>query len=432
MKNSKFLLFFIFIFLFSCEEEKQDNREKLYLGVILTLDDANGNLHKSGIEIALREINNAGGVLNDYKLEADVRSSQPIEYATREIQASATAQHLIDTYGDKLIGFVTGSSSCSFGVNKIAEKYNIPVISGCSSSNSNSGLSPYFRRTSPCDAFTVNILAEKAIKYGYKKIAIAIEKDDIFSENLALDFEREFKRVGGEVSTSVKFSRNDDSYNTKLIELYSQNPDAIYCSMLSIYVDFFNQLDNNLKFLKIENNSLKFIVGTKDANTLKQANYDWLLTENNDTIPSVFGTEPYPNRKSEAYKYFKEQLYSFNKQDVGDYVQCFYDIPYIYALAIERCGTKEIYPNNSNDFRKELNLQTIKVASPKGTIAEPQEGWNFLKEKAQNGDVNYEGASGDCNFDKDGNVKTRFDIYTINKNIDNQFIFKMIDNIKVE
>ena len=426
-----FLLFFIPLFLLfqSCEEEKTDDRKKLCLGAILTLEDANGLLHKQGIETAVKEINDNGGILDGYFLEIDFRSSVPIEKETREEQANLIAQALIEEHKEKLIGFISASSSGSRGIVSVAEQYSIPTISGFSTSKANSCLSPYFSRTCPPDVFMVKILAQKTIEYGIKKIVIAVEENDLYSETLAEDMEEAFKNQGGEVLQIVKFKRHDVNYRKKIEQLLQNSSQAVFCSMLTIYTEFFTNMNNYLNSNNEE--ELSFILGTKNENILKQANFNFLLGKGNNLIPKTFGAETYPDIESAAFKYFEEKLHISYKRNVSGYIQCFYDIPIIYSLAIEKCKVNNILPSQIQAFREELSKQIRLVSNPEGVKIEPQEGWSFLREKAKTEEINYNGVSGDCDFDECGDVKTRFDIFLIDKNEKGEFYYKTIENISL-
>jgi len=124
----------------------------------------------------------------------------------------------------------------------------------------------------------------------------------------------------------------------------------------------------------------------------------------------------YPDTNSVDFKYFKSNLLKTYNQNVGAYNAQYYDIGYLYALAIEQ----SFFSANIDDietFRSmvESFIRGISRPDPKDFDVYPSQGWETMKLAAIKGSIDYSGASGNCNIDQDGNVMTSFKVFTLSE-----------------
>ncbi len=410
-----------------CSDDDDDSLLSVTLGVILPMDLSSGLLRVNALRTAIDEINEAGGVSEGWSINLEVRSS---EGADREETAAAVANDLLAS-GNNLVGFVTSFSSSSRGVAlQVADPNSIPQISGSSTADANSGISAYFQRIAPSDNFQALIMAQKAQAVGINTVAIAVQEGDAFGEGLAVTFRTKFESLGGVISAEVNFIEDDTEYETKLTQLYDGSPDAVLIAMVSAYVEFLTEVDQS--DIGLDKDALRFLLAdaqkTDDLLTLAPA--DLLIGEVN-SHPKSFGAVTSPDPNSPIFQYFASELKDRYDQDVASFNAQFYDIGYLFALAIERAATT-VNLNDLTDFREAVNAFIRLVARPDAgdsTVTPDEGGWAILKSVAAAGAVNYEGASGNCDMDEDGDVLTIYEVFRVIQNPDESFAFETVEYI---
>ena len=420
------LIGFIISFGFwSCDTN--DNKEEvdtISFGVILPMDFSSGPLRENAIRLALNEINEVGGVLDDMQLEIDVRSSAGED---RELAAADQAQDLL-TSTDNLIGFITSFSSSSKGVVlHVADTMHIPTISGSGTANQLTGISNYFQRLAPADKYQSEILAQKAHETEINTVAIAVQEGDLYSQELAVVFQDKFVELGHIEPNIVNFVYQDPDYENKLNLLFENDPDAVLISMNSEYVEFLTKVDSI--YPKVNLDSLRFLIpdALKTDELLTEAPAELLVGDVNG-YPKSIGTISAPDPTSDIFQYFKAGLLYLFSQEVCSYNAQFYDIVYLFALAIEKASlTTDI--DNLSAFREEVNLSIRSISNPDGQNISPLDGWENMRSAVLAVDVNFEGASGNCNIDDNGDVVTPYEVFRIVQDLDSTFSFETIEYV---
>jgi ABC-type branched-subunit amino acid transport system substrate-binding protein len=382
--------------------------EPLTIGVILPLDQEKGVLRENAMRTAVNIINASGGVGEGRMIELVVRSSEGVN---REETAVAAAREIIKSKSN-LVGFISSFSSCSKGlVEQVAIPNGYPVISGAATAGFLSGISPYFQRLCPPDAYEAIVLTNKAKEYGFDNIAIAVEEGDVYSSDLANAFQNEF---GNGASVKVLFSSADPDYSVKLDQLLSGNPDAVFLSMLNpvVYEEFLakmNELNENDRF-----SNISFILSDAFYTTSVFNSPIAMMVGELNGHPKNFGAITAADTNTSPYKYFEAELNKQFDQEVASYNAQFFDIIYIYALAIE----KTLIDTGTDDmkaFREKLQywIRQVSNGADFDPAVMPSLGWKSLKEACKNGGVDYVGASGNCDLDGFGNAITPYAVFNI-------------------
>ncbi len=418
-------LIIIILLSISCKKKDDPYVEERYvtIGAILPLDQEKGELRKNALYLAINEINNSGGVGNGYEIRLNIKSSQGED---RKEAAAIAAQEII-AESLFLVGFITSFSSSSTGViEDIGIPYHYPVISGSATASSLSGVSPYFQRLCAPDPFEANILATQALEYGISSVAIAVEAGDEYSMELAEAFQTAY---GSGAPLTVNFSADDPDYGNQIDLLLADNPEAIFVSMLNPieYNKFFTELGTTNFINKLQETSFILCDGLYSADFF-QAPIDFIVGEINGH-PKNFGAFPSADTSSNEYIYFKETLFSTFDQDVASYNAQFYDIGYIYALALEK-SLNNIEVATIDTFR-ELVAEKIRPISNFETgdsLVFPSLGWESMKAISQSSNIDYVGASGNCNIDTLGNAITPYSVFKVVKNSD-VYSFEIIEII---
>ena len=404
------------------DENPNTSYKYLTIGVILPMDQEKGMLRENALRTAIDEINESGGVGDGYEIRLDVKSSAGTD---RKVAAALAAGEII-TNNNYLVGFISSFSSSSSGIIEEVTPMNYPIISGSATASSLSGISPYFQRLCATDAFEANILVQKTIEYGINSVAIAVEEGDQYSEELANAFQNEFS--SGTV-TKVSFSEGDPNYAAKINELLIDNPEGIFISMLNsnVYIEFLTILSNINKNKSIVETTFILCDGLF-TNELFQAPIDFIIGEVNGH-PKNFGAFPSADTTSTEYIYFSENLQEKYNQDVASYNAQFYDIGYIYALAIQK-SFADVDIISIDSFKELVSVNIRMVASELSGDQKinPSQGWPAMKSSAQSANINYEGASGNCNIDNLGNAVTPYSVFKVVKN-DQETSFEIIEII---
>lgn len=219
------LCIFLLVTFVSCSRQSSVQAQKVKIGYIVDETGPAASytaVQKKGIEIALDELKKAGltnveVIFEDSKLEPKL--------------AVNAANKLIAT--DKVGVIFTLSSQETLAVTPVAEKAKTVVLAPLPSSPELSGISPYFFRLSPSDAFQGKVLASLAIKEGFKKAAI-LYINDVYGQRLAEAFTKNLKEQGGDVVLSEGYVPKNRDFRTALTKIASKKPQVLF---LPVYPD---------------------------------------------------------------------------------------------------------------------------------------------------------------------------------------------------
>lgn len=175
----------------------------------------------AGVDLAVKEINEAGGVLgnNVKQVKADSGDGTP------NIAPSETSK-LLRGNADVIIG--AASSSVSLSV--IDQITNAGVVQ-ISPANTSTAFDEYadnglYFRTAPSDVLQGSVLANTILSDGYDNVAI-LARQDSYGEALADNLEKFFTESGGTVVAKTLYDPNAANYSAEVSDLAAQDPDAI-------------------------------------------------------------------------------------------------------------------------------------------------------------------------------------------------------------
>ncbi|NLG66428.1 MAG: ABC transporter substrate-binding protein [Actinobacteria bacterium] len=197
---------------------------KFGLAAPLTGQYANyGGSHKGGIDIAVAELNAAGGV-----------KGAQVAYVAGDDQGDPkegvlVAQKLID---DKDVLFVNGHmfSGATLAAGPKYQEAGLPMITPSATNPDITDLGDYIWRTCMTDAAQGEGLAEYAvITLGVKKIAI-VHSDNDYGKGLADAFEAAAKAAGGEIVAREQYTDGDTDFKAQLTKVKDQAPELIFLS----------------------------------------------------------------------------------------------------------------------------------------------------------------------------------------------------------
>ncbi len=180
-----------------------------------------GQSTDKGVQLALAEINAAGGVLG-----------QPLRIITKDNQSkpgeTSTAVRELITRNKvvALIGEV--ASGRSLEAAPIAQRSGIPMISPASTNEKVTETGDHIFRVCFIDPFQGTVCAKFSHKLGFKRAAIITDVSKDYSLGLAKSFKQEFTANGGVITGEQSYSGGDKDFSAQLTAIKADNPQVIF------------------------------------------------------------------------------------------------------------------------------------------------------------------------------------------------------------
>jgi branched-chain amino acid transport system substrate-binding protein len=251
MKKTIWAIIIIVIVIIGAIYFSKDNSDKgpIKIGFIGALTgelSQMGQASRAGAEIAVKEINEAGGI-NGRQVEMIYEDGR-----CNATSAISAAQKLMSA--DKvfmIIGGLCSGETSAFTAEAMKQK--VPVFSYTSSAPALSKAGKYFFRDYPSDAFQGKFAAEYLYNtLGVKKVAVIYVISD-WGSGIRDVFEQEFKKLGGEILMSEGTQQTAREFKTELSKIKSVNPEYVYAPMFPeasiAMIDQMNDLGIELKIL---------------------------------------------------------------------------------------------------------------------------------------------------------------------------------------
>ncbi len=171
-----------------------------------------GQKAKRGIELAVEELNAAGGLLGK-PVRIDFQDDRNDK---KEAVSIMTKFATIDKVP---VVFGSAGSSASLAIAPLANRHKVVLISPISSSSqlSTEG-GPYFFRTVPTDDLQAEVLANWVVESGPKQVAI-VYTNNSWGKPLAEGFQSRFEAAGGKVLSSDGVAESSTDFRTTITKL---------------------------------------------------------------------------------------------------------------------------------------------------------------------------------------------------------------------
>jgi branched-chain amino acid transport system substrate-binding protein len=181
-----------------------------------------GQMSHHGTELAINEINAAGGVLGR-KLELHTEDDQ-----SKQGESKTIAKKLISRDGVvALLGEV--ASGRSLEAAPVCQESHIPQISPSSTNPKVTEIGDYIFRVCFTDPQQGKVLAQFALNtLKAHRVAVLTDAASPYSVGLATYFKDAFTGAGGEVTGEAKYSGGDKDFSAQLTAIKAQNPDALF------------------------------------------------------------------------------------------------------------------------------------------------------------------------------------------------------------
>jgi branched-chain amino acid transport system substrate-binding protein len=190
----------------------------------LTGDGASfGQSSVEGAQLAVEELNNAGGLLGGRKIRLLVEDDQ-----SKPDEASNAVTKLITQ--DKVVAVLGEvASRRSLAAGPVCQKYQTPMISPASTNERVTAIGDYIFRVCFIDPFQGEVLA----KFAYndlkaRKVAVLKDVQQDYSVGLTEAIQKTFTTLGGQVLPPVSYSSGDADFKAILTQVRAQRPDAVF------------------------------------------------------------------------------------------------------------------------------------------------------------------------------------------------------------
>ncbi len=371
----------------------QAQDDKVEIGSLMAMSGAlasYGPPINRGVKLAAMHLNEAGGVMG-----------KDVKIITRDTKTNPqsgvdAAKKLVSV--DGVPAFVGALSS---GVSMaVAESVSVPnkvvQISPSSTSPQLTQLNDddYVFRTVPSDALQGVIIGQLAQDLDYQEISI-IYVNNAYGKGLADASSSWFEERGGEVLASIPYQKGKASYRGELAEATSQNPDALV--LIGYPENGANIIRQSISGGYID--EFIFPDGMKAPELIEKVGATKYLNGTYGTVP---GSEDIPSAETFEETYKKE----YGSTPPKPFMTNAYDATAVIGLAMAKAGK-----TSSKTIKNNLRS----VANPPGEkVYAGPEGFEKAFELLQQGkDINYQGAAGSVDFNKDGDVVSPINVWKI-------------------
>jgi ABC-type branched-subunit amino acid transport system substrate-binding protein len=366
------------------------------VGVVMELTGPAGEYGQAGsksVEMAFRDINEAGGV-NGCKLLTDTRDSQSqgnvaVDAATQLVQVKQVPViigGIISSVSIPILTSVTGPAK----VVQVSPASSSPTLTALGRDGKTSGV---FFRTITSDALQGVAAAKYALDQGLKKLAVIHVNND-FGVNMVGEFSKTYKALGGEIVSVTPYNEKQSSYQAEVTAAMAGGPDGLY--LISYPVDGATIARGWIS----QGGPQKFLLNDGMNST------DFIASVGAQYLNEAYGTSSGTNPTAST-EYFNAEYKTFSGLDPSNpAADRSYDAGAIVGLAIAQAGSAD--PAAIKDAIR-------KVVDPNGTVihagkAEFAKALGLIKEGKA---IKYEGVIGPVSFDDYGDITGPFRLWRI-------------------
>jgi branched-chain amino acid transport system substrate-binding protein len=177
---------------------------------------------RKGIELAIEEVNAAGGV-GGKPLVLISEDDQGLPELTVNAYKKLTTQNKANI----IIGSLT--SGCTTAITSLAQAQKVVLMAPAASADGVTDAGDFVFRSCFIDSFQGTVGANFAIAtLGAKNAAVLYDNGSDYSLGLKDNFEASFKRAGGTIAASESYITGDVDFNAQLTKIRTANPDVVY------------------------------------------------------------------------------------------------------------------------------------------------------------------------------------------------------------
>jgi branched-chain amino acid transport system substrate-binding protein len=361
--------------------------EDIRIGVLTPLTGGGaffgGEMQKT-YEALAAEINSAGGI-KGRKLQLLTQDDQ-----TNSDAAVRAARKLVDV--DHVVAIMgTFASSETLAVMPILATNKIPLMTVSSSpAITTANKDGYVFRTAPSDALGSAVFAIAAQKKGFKKAALLLQNSP-YGLGLGDSFVDPFKKVGGEITAKVVYNLNQASYRSEIEQAFAGQPDVI---LFGGYTPDGIQIFKEAYQLGMKATWMSFAWAFSP---------EFVTAVGVEAAQSCLTVDPIPNSQGSAFADADKLFRAATGKPADLFVAMAYDHLMLISLAI--------FAGNGDSSGDGIKMRMRTISNPPGKVVGT---WAEAIAALGAGEkINYEGASGSCDFDEHGDTITVHGIFSL-------------------
>ncbi|MGE0255345.1 MAG: ABC transporter substrate-binding protein [Alphaproteobacteria bacterium] len=348
-----------------------------------------GKSARNGVDLAVAEINAAGGVLDGRMIEIVTGDTQ-----TNPQAGVAAAQQLVSVNRVVAIVGPMASGVTSPVATTVAAPAGVPLISPSATAHAISTVDDkdFLFRTTPHDSLQGVVLGDVAREAGLASVAVVYVNND-YGSGLAEAFAARYTAIGGKVTASIAYEEKQASYRGELQRAARGKPDGLV--VVAYPGDGIPILRQSLE----EGFFARFVFSDGMKST------EMVNAIGGGPLEGMLGTAPQAMADSPSAAAFRKAYETkYGQLPPRPYIDGSYDAVYLLALAIEAAGSTD-----GTKIRDALR----RVAAAPGEAVGPGE-WAKAKALLRAGkDIDYAGAAGSQDFDKAGDVPGTFGVWQV-------------------
>jgi neutral amino acid transport system substrate-binding protein len=379
--------------------EGGDSSQGLKLGGLFPttgdLSSIGQNMPKAA-NLAVDTVNACGGV-----------NEQPVELIQEDTQTdpnagSAAMSKLAEV--DQVAGVIGAfASSVSGATIDIAVRNEVMQISPGSTSpvfteRATAGdFNGYWARTAPPDTYQAQALAKLASDRGFERVSTVVINND-YGVGFEQEFVKSFKEMGGTVvneNDPVRYDPKATTFDSEAAAAFGNDPDAVlgvlYAETGSLLMRSAYQQGLSEEVTELLTDGVYSPEFVDDVG--KAPNGQSIISGALGTVPGASGS---------ALDNFGEKWES----EVGGEVTAF--VPHTWDATVLMMLAAESADENTGTAIKD-NLRAV-ANSPGTEVSDPCEAMELIRNGEE---INYQGASGDIQFDENGDTVGSYDVWTV-------------------
>ena len=276
---------------------------------------------KNGIDLAIDEINAAGGVNGKQIVLISEDDEGNPDKSVNAFQKLTTKDGV-----KMIIGSLT--SGCTKAMTQRAQAMKVLQIAPAATATDITDAGNYIFRACFIDPFQGTVGGKFSIEtLGARKAAILYDIGNDYSVGLTENFEKTFKDLGGAIVAKESYATNDKDFNAQLTKIKNAAPDVLYLP------DYYGTVALIAKQARAQGISIP-LVGADG--------WDGLTANAGDEVLNGYYSNHYAaDSDSLAVKKFVKSFRDRYRKDPNSFAALGYDSVYLLRDSILRAGTDE-------------------------------------------------------------------------------------------
>ncbi|MBP5858567.1 ABC transporter substrate-binding protein [Marivibrio halodurans] len=345
-------------------------------------------------KLAVKSINDAGGLLGGRKLELYIEDSETIPTA-----GAAATKKLIEVNDvNSVIGY-WGSPIAMASKQLLIDAKKVMMVSCAANAvteEDHGGLIWRFQaKSTQWGPVGAKILEQR----GYKKVSVLAQQNP-FIVSMIDPFVEQVEKAGGTIVDNVTYLPEQPSYRAEVEKVFGANPDAVFVpGLLTDFTSIMKEVYRGGFDSKVCSLSLA-----------ADSNGRFLEAVGPEVAEGIDHFQPAPPIESPSYKAFVKAM-GAPEGTVFLFAGNAFDQVWTAALAMEKAGTDEAA----------VWTEAIPaVANPPGALE--QDGLKCLEMIRNGEDVAYVGAGADCDFNDNGDQLNRHFLHQVIRDGKNEYV----------